>query len=634
MFTANDQAKTPRWLPATAIIFFINALLLGAAYFGFEYVYKDKIYPDVFVGNINLGGKTSDEAKGLLEKRVDRIVNDGIIFSYGNNDMTLSPVMSSLDADIAHQIITFNTDDALKNALAYGRDGDFLDNLKNKMNLLIFRVELKANVGIDEEKVKQLLKDNFSIAEIPAENADLIYHDASAGRSALKKFSVAKESIGMSINYDRGINALKAKLSRLDNSKILLVAEKNYPQIFEKDVLNIDRTASALVGKAPFSLTGKDNRWKVGQAEFASWLHLELSPEPGATSSSQNKIIVALNPVVVKQYLTDKIALMINKKPVDAKFQIIKGKITKFQSSSDGMELDVDATFDAINHDLFHGTSTEVAIITKSTKSSVGLDEVNNLGIKEIIGTGQSNFSGSPVNRRHNIKVGADAVNGTLVKPDENFSLLKTLGEIDASTGYLPELVIKQNKTTPEFGGGLCQIGTTVFRGALSSGLPITQRQNHSYRVSYYEPAGTDATIYNPWPDFRFINDTGNYILIQSRIEGNNLYFDFWGTKDGRLVEQTKSTIYNIVKPKPAKIIETLDLKPGEKKCTEKAHNGADAYFNYKVTYQNGDIKEKKFNSHYVPWQEVCLLGVKELSATSTPSLIDPGAGSATLKQQ
>jgi hypothetical protein len=66
-------------------------------------------------------------------------------------------------------------------------------------------------------------------------------------------------------------------------------------------------------------------------------------------------------------------------------------------------------------------------------------------------------------------------------------------------------------------------------------------------------------------------------------------------------------------------------LKPGEKKCTEKAHNGADAYFDYKVVYPDGEIKEKRFSSHYVPWREVCLLGVEKLStddtATSTPGI-------------
>jgi vancomycin resistance protein YoaR len=248
-------------------------------------------------------------------------------------------------------------------------------------------------------------------------------------------------------------------------------------------------------------------------------------------------------------------------------------------------------------------------------------EEINDFGIKNIIGTGKSNFAGSPKNRRHNISVGAGTLNGLLIKPDEEFSLNQALGKIDKETGYLPELVIKDNKTIPEYGGGLCQIGTTMFRTALATGLPITMRRNHSYRVVYYEPAGTDAAIYNPWPDLKFINDTGHYILIQSRIEGDNLYFDMWGSNDGRIVDKTEPIIYNIITPGPTKMVETLDLPAGEKKCTEKPHNGADTYFDYKVTYANGEIKEKRFSSHYVPWREVCLIGVEKLSdgsATTT----------------
>jgi vancomycin resistance protein YoaR len=276
----------------------------------------------------------------------------------------------------------------------------------------------------------------------------------------------------------------------------------------------------------------------------------------------------------------------------------------------------------------------------RAEPSEISAKDINDFGIKEILGTGHSSFAGSPKNRRHNIAVGAESVNGILIKPGEEFSLIKTLGDINAESGYLPELVIKDNKTIPEYGGGLCQIGTTVFRATYASGLPVTMRRNHSYRVSYYEPAGTDATIYDPWPDYRFVNDTKNHILIQSRIEGDDIYFEFWGTPDGRTATHTYPVIYNIAKPGPTKIIETEDLKPGEKKCTERAHNGADAYFDYTVEYNKANppqiIKEKleaneeveesdytietRFRSHYVPWREVCLVGIDNTKTENASS--------------
>jgi vancomycin resistance protein YoaR len=352
------------------------------------------------------------------------------------------------------------------------------------------------------------------------------------------------------------------------------------------------------------------------------------------SDTAADEVVVGLDEVKFKAYLAKDIASVVDKSPIEAKFKVDNGRVTEFQNGQDGLTLDLESSFAKIASQMalsnLPAQAGQIDLVVKLEPTLTNAGNLNDFGIKQIIGVGSSTFSGSPVNRRHNIKVGSDAINGLLIKPGEEFSLIKALGAIDGSTGYLPELVIKDNKTIPEFGGGLCQVGTTMFRTVIASGLPVTMRQNHSYRVAYYEPAGTDATIYDPWPDFRFINDTPTYILIQTKISGDILIFEFWGTPDGRLVEKTKPTIYNIVKPEPAKIIETLDLKPGQKKCTEHAHNGADAYFDYKVTYPDGLIKEKRFSSHYVPWQEVCLLGVEKLSppaggppstATSTPPI-------------
>lgn len=323
--------------------------------------------------------------------------------------------------------------------------------------------------------------------------------------------------------------------------------------------------------------------------------------------------------------------------------EIKNGKVSSWQAGKSGRVVDLEASAQMINDDLLAGNETSKLITKEVESQDIKLDSA--LQIKEIIGTGHSKFTGSSANRIKNIRNGANTLQGILIKPGEEFSLIKTLGKIDGSSGYVEELVIKGDKTTPEFGGGLCQIGTTVFRAALSSGLPITMRQNHSYRVSYYEPAGTDATIYDPRPDLRFINDTGNYILLQYRIEKDNLYFDFWGTKDGRVATTTYPTIYNIVKPAPTKMVETTDLKPGQKKCTEGSHNGADAFFDYKVIYPEGAtstrVVEKRFTSHYVPWQGVCLVGVAATSsspikASSTPPIATSTASvssSTTTKQ-
>jgi vancomycin resistance protein YoaR len=294
--------------------------------------------------------------------------------------------------------------------------------------------------------------------------------------------------------------------------------------------------------------------------------------------------------------------------------------VAEFRQSIDGKKLNLEINYAKINQRIIAKNNSPIELEVELTKSATSIGSTNDLGITELIGRGQSNFKGSPTNRRINIANGAKILNGILIAPQEEFSTIKALGEIDGEHGFKQELVIKGNRTIPEYGGGLCQIGTTAFRVALRSGRPITQRRNHSYRVTYYEPAGMDATIYDPQPDFKFLNDTGKHILLTTRIEGDELIFDMYGTKDGRTIEISPDPprIYNVKSAGTPRNIETTDLKPGEKKRVESAHAGADTYFKYTVTYPNGEVKETEFTSHYVSWPEVWLVGVAASSTEPT----------------
>jgi vancomycin resistance protein YoaR len=221
--------------------------------------------------------------------------------------------------------------------------------------------------------------------------------------------------------------------------------------------------------------------------------------------------------------------------PENAKLAFSEGKVSAFAVSKNGFEINPEKSVEKIRAELEKNPyAKDIVLEAAILKPEVSSSDVAQYGIKELVGSGVSNFRGSPKNRIHNIDVGAKRFNGVLIKPGEEFSFIKTLGPVDKSTGYLPELVIKTDKTVPEYGGGMCQVSTTCFRAALNSGLKITARTNHAYPVQYYNPQGLDATVYIPNPDLRFVNDTPGYILIQTHIEGTQLTFDFYGTSDGR----------------------------------------------------------------------------------------------------
>lgn len=618
--TGMDNGKKQiirKWLIALGAIFLILLAISLYIFYDVEKKYANRIYPGVYAGNIDLSGLSRDQAQMILDQKIKQIETEGIKFSYQNNQIPIFSYIASSTAETVTNYFNFEANKNIDEALAHGRNGSFFNRFKTRVSLVLQNKHLPVYVTVNDEDTEKFLRDNFSRFENLGTNATLVYKDV--------VFSIENEKKGDHIAFQAGIAELKNKLSALDQSDITLFSEIDIPLILKENCTGLEAEALRIASSTPFVLFYKDKEWTIDNETLANLLALKIEPR---FSILKDKTIVGLSQEKTTQYLNEKIAPDVNVKAIEPKFEVINGRVTEFQGSRDGVEINLDETIKKIETELLEGCLSDkkecdengkkIELIITETKSEIKTSEVNNLGIKEIIGSGHSSFKGSPANRRHNIATGAAAVNGTMIKPNEEFSLLKTLGEINAETGYKTELVIKENKTIPEFGGGLCQVGTTVFRATTASGLPVTSRRNHSYRVSYYEPAGTDATIYDPAPDYKFLNDTPYNILIQSRIEGDNLYFDFWSTEDGRIASSTYPTIYNIVKPAPTKIVETLDLKPGVKKCTESSHNGADAYFDYSVTYPNGEVKDQRFSSHYVPWRAVCLLGVEKLTEPST----------------
>ncbi len=270
-----------------------------------------------------------------------------------------------------------------------------------------------------------------------------------------------------------------------------------------------------------------------------------LAKYVGKNASIDNAIVRSdFNPTPIYNYLKG-LSPKINQPAVEPVLNIENDKVTAFTEPQDGQELDFyNSTMGIISALENNQASTTLNIsVTHPQKT---LSELNNLGIKTLLARGTSNFAGSPNNRRHNIAVGVEKFLGILLAPGEEFSFNEHLGPVTAEEGFVPELVINNGTTLPELGGGLCQVSSTTFRAAMAAGLPITARRNHAYAVQYYSPQGTDATIYPGSADLKFVNNTPGYILIWPYApDKNTLYFDFWGTDDGRQVTLEKPVIYD-----------------------------------------------------------------------------------------
>ncbi|MFH0952248.1 MAG: VanW family protein [Patescibacteria group bacterium] len=563
----------------------------------YQNVYAAKVLPRSRIADNKIGGFNAEQVADLTETYANSLAEAGIKFSYSGWEVILYPTVSAADdPDLTYTLFSIDANTTARNALLIGHRSSVWQNVIDHINAMVVSHEVPVAYKIDYEAVADYLKENYSDVDQPAVNASLTYQDG--------VFSVVGENSGQILDYQSGLQALQARLRALSFDPITINIIDDEPAVTYADAQNMIGDAQAVIARAPFVLRAdEDISWEVNQDTFGHWL---------TVANNKGNISFSLKTEPITEFLNDKKTkydIAMN----EAKFEMKEGRVTEFQAGRTGREIDVAGSINLLADQLLVQKKTEGQLMINSVDPTLTTSKVNDLGIVELLGTGHSNFSGSPANRRHNISVGASSLHGLLVEPDKEFSLGEALGEIEANTGYLPELVIKGNKTIPEYGGGLCQIGTTTFRAAMAAGLPVTERQNHSYNVSYYlenGKPGTDATIYPPHPDLRFVNDTGRHILIQTRIEGNDIYFDFWGTSDGREASRTAPRVWGWTAPPDTNEVETTDLAPGERKCTERAHSGVSTEFTYTVKMPDGETREQVFASRYKPWQEVCLIGV------------------------
>lgn len=612
--TSKASSGILQWLLIFTTIFLFLAVMGFIGILLFENSYANRIFPGVFIGNIDVGGKTAKEALAILNQKNDEISKDGITFYSGEKKVIVPVEIFGSDPDLSRVIISLDVKRAADEAYSYGRNSYAIQNLVSQASVLLNKKYLSIPFTINEKQVLGILKNGFKDMEDPGRDALLQISGAA--------INILKEQEGRVFDYQSGILAMQENLASIKNDPI----ELRYIYIYPKITMDEAWTAVPLVEEAIQTTTPKilynSMLWDIKREQSSDWLEFAVLGKDAA--GDKKRIGIRFNRDKVIAFLQG-ISDTINIEPVEAKFELIDSRVTKFQASKNGRKINYELTYTKINREFFYFGNSTVEIIVDSLPPAVSTEDINNLGIKEQIGTGITSFAGSPRNRRLNIANGAKLLNGLLIKPNEEFSLLQALKPFDSTNGFLPELVIKGDRTIPEYGGGLCQIATTLFRAILNTGLPITERKNHSYRVSYYEPpAGIDATIYEPSPDFKFINDTPGHILLIAEIDKDNLIFKLYGTSDGRKAEivPEKPKIYNITSPGEPRYIETDEIPPGEKKLVEKPHNGADTEFDYVVTYSNGTVKQVTYKSHYVAWKETWLVGK---TPTSTAEIAPDG---------
>jgi vancomycin resistance protein YoaR len=212
----------------------------------------------------------------------------------------------------------------------------------------------------------------------------------------------------------------------------------------------------------------------------------------------------------------------------------------------------------------------------------------------------------SDSDRNNNISVACQAINGTVLLPDETFSFNGTVGERTTSRGYREAGAIAGGELVDEVGGGICQVSSTLFNAVARANLQIVNRSPHAWPSSYVNK-GEDATVNWPSLDFKFKNNTDTPIFIITYYKDRQCTAEIWGKTLGENVKiDLSSTITKTIEPSTAIIyIQNPELPVGTSKETVKMRVGY-VVDTYKVWYQNNAEFKREYlhTSTYKAYQK------------------------------
>ena len=585
--TIESKASATGWKKYIPVAVLTGIVILPVIIF--VCFFWNKVYFNVFFGEVNLSRKNYEETKSIIEK--GSLIQLGeLVDIYGDKKYSYS--FSELG-------LTINQDKTAQAALSTFRNKDLVTNIISMIGAIRSPFQLEPAVEWNEAVFEGVVNDigNKSTmtktkpAEYKAENGKVKVMDSVNG------FSIDREDLKKQI---------VSNLNHKTEVKLLTVTD--VPD-FDSLVANESIAKAQEIADSDISFKYDLNTYKLTGEELVGWLEIYKNPD--------SSFSLKLRDERYKEFF-EKISKVTDREVKNPILKIEGKRVTEFVPPIDGRKMDTEESLakalQAITGEVKKGSTVSIDLVVKVTKPENF--ENNQYGIRELVSRGVSDFSGSIPGRIYNIKLAASRINGSLIAPGEEFSFNSNLGDISSATGYQSAYVIENGRTVLGDGGGVCQVSTTAFRAALNAGLEITARSAHAYRVGYYEKLGfkpgLDAAIYQPSLDLKFKNNTPKYILISAYTNGTRLTFDFYGTSDNREVKISEPIVSNTRPAPEPRYQDDPSLNRGVTKQVDFAATGATSKFTQTVTLNNQVIINKTFTSVYRPWQAVYLVGTKD----------------------
>ncbi|MGB2896463.1 MAG: VanW family protein [Anaerolineales bacterium] len=590
-----SKSRMMRWLTRGLLAFFAASFVLFTGFvlflFGTRLFLFNRALPGVHIQDITLSGMSQEEIIAALNPVLTYAEDGDIALLDADRTWLTNPAELGVSIDL-HEIAS--------NAFAVGRQGTFIERLLQQVDAWYQGYAITPVILFDQVVGTHFLQAIASTVDQPTIEAALQIE----GTQVL----VSPGQIGRSVDIIGTLDALKEPFGSMHDAVIPIVIEETHPVVL--DASSAAESARKILSE-PLRITAEGAEDLVLEpSELAPMIRFEVQGD--ATDSAY---AVKLDPELLATLLAPRIAEL-ERKPENARFIFNDEtrELDLLQPAVIGRTLDVIASIETINAGL-REASHAVELTFEYEEPLVGSEATaQELGISEAVSVVSTYFPGSSSERIQNIETASSIFHGLLIPPGETLSMAGALGDISLDNGYAEALIILGDRTIKGVGGGVCQVSTTLFRAVFFGGFEIVERHPHAYRVGYYEGGpgspgpGLDATVFVPLVDFKFRNDTPNWLLMETYIYGNQLLWKFYSTSDGRTVQWSSHESNQVDAPKPL-YKENPDLDKDEIKKIDYEADGLDVVVYRTVTRDGETIHKDTIKTHYLPWRAIYEFG-------------------------
>lgn len=305
-----------------------------------------------------------------------------------------------------------------------------------------------------------------------------------------------------------------------------------------------------------------------------------------------------------------------NREPTDAQLSTENGAFEVVQGEN-GIELNVEKSVKKILKSLktdWDGKNTTIELAADIKEPECTTEDL--ASITDVLGTATT-YYGSTTGRNKNVETGVEKLNGHILMPGEEFSVTDAVVPFTEENGYELAPSYESGKVVDSYGGGICQVSTTLYVAVLKAELEVTERYSHSMIVHYVDPS-MDAAIAEGLKDLKFINNTDAPIYIEASADGSTLHFAIYGheTRDPNRTVRYESETTSTEDPTPG-LTEDANASFGTIEQTSYGYQGSTARL-WKIVNDNGnETKEQVNSSTYRMTSDVYTVGTKTDNAAA-----------------